>query len=225
MLNDNNIEVVKETEDWVAINKPHGLHVLPDRYDSSIPTVLSLMQEPYKKLYVVHRLDSGTGGILILAKNALAHRYLCTQMENRAVEREYLAIVKGNFTAPITIMLPISTRNQNGKYKINFKSGKCAQTTFIPLKQGEGATLVKARIFTGRTHQIRVHLRAHGFPLVNDWLYGAKSEDRRLSLFANYVKLIDKCGTNVILSAEPSFYMTTILKKFNILKDIACNSK
>ncbi|MGE4497237.1 MAG: RluA family pseudouridine synthase [Deferribacterales bacterium] len=215
-------DILAETENWVAVRKPHGLHVLPDRYDSSIPTVTDILAPRFGRLYIVHRLDSGTGGVLLLAKNAAAHRYFNIQMEEGRVSKVYAALVKGSFTAPVSIMLPIAAKNQKGRYRINFKSGRSARTSFFPLEQGAGASLAAARLHTGRTHQIRVHLRAHGHPLVSDWLYGEKSEDRRLTLFAKYMNFIDMGGARVILDAELSPYMTDSLKKFGINKDTAC---
>jgi RluA family pseudouridine synthase len=215
-------DIIAETENWVAVRKPHGLHVLPDRYDSSIPTVHDILHERYGKLYTVHRIDSGTGGILLLAKNAAAHRYLNIQMEEGRVDKAYLAITKGIFPHPVSLMLPIAAKNQKGRYRINFKSGRSARTSFFPLGNGGGASLVAAQLHTGRTHQIRVHLRAHGHPLASDWLYGDRSDDRRLTLFAKYMNFIDIDGTRVILYAELSRFMTDTLKKFGIDKDTAC---
>lgn len=215
-------DIIAETENWVAVRKPHGLHVLPDRYDSTIPTITELMQERYGRLYIVHRLDSGTGGVLLLAKNAAAHRHLNMQMENGSVQKTYLAVVKGIFPHPVSLMLPIAVKNQKGRYRINFKSGRSARTSFIPVEYGSGASLVAAKLHTGRTHQIRVHLKAHGHPLVQDWLYGTKTEDRRLSLFAKNMKFIDIDGTHVILNAELSSFMTDTLKKIGICKDTSC---
>ncbi|QAR34177.1 RNA pseudouridine synthase [Geovibrio thiophilus] len=215
-------DIIAETENWVAVRKPHGLHVLPDRYDRSIPTVTDILSERFGRLFIVHRLDSGTGGVLLLAKNAAAHRYFNTVMEEGRAEKTYLAIVKGVFPYPVSIMLPIAAKNQKGRYRINFKSGRSARTSFSPLGCCGGASLVAAKLHTGRTHQIRVHLRAHGHPLVSDWLYGDKSEDRRLSLFANNMNFIDMDGARVILNAELSSYMTDALKKIGINKDTAC---
>jgi 23S rRNA pseudouridine1911/1915/1917 synthase len=165
-------DIIFETENWLAIRKPHGLHVLPDRYNPDIPTVLDVLKDYYPRLMIVHRLDSGTGGVLIFAKDARAHRYLNMKMERGEVKKTYTAVVKGQFKDPVTIMLPISEKNQKGRYKINFKSGRRALTSFYPMENGKDASLISAELLTGRTHQIRVHLRAHGFPLVQDWLYG-----------------------------------------------------
>lgn len=212
-------DIIGETEDWLAVRKPHGLHVVPDRYNAEIATVTDVLKERYPKLYIVHRLDSGTGGVLLLAKHAAAHRYLNMEMEAGRIDKTYKALVKGTFDAPVSIMLPISAKNQKGRYKINFKSGRSAHTSFYPLSKGKGASLISCELYTGRTHQIRVHLKAHGYPLVQDWLYGDKCEDRRLSLFADSLSFTDTDGSRVILDAPLSGFMSDLLKKFEIIED------
>ena len=181
--------VVYEDESIVVLDKPHGLLVTEDRYDKNIPYLKKMLSEYYGDIYVVHRLDKGTGGLLVFAKNKDAHRFLCSVFEKREVSKEYLCIVRGKFEYGVTCMLPLAARAQRGKYKINFKSGKKAVTSFYPVKIGEKCSLVKAELHTGRTHQIRVHLKALGHPLFQDFLYNKKIDDKRLTLFCNKIAL------------------------------------
>jgi len=181
--------VVYEDESIVVLDKPHGLLVTEDRYDKNIPYLKNILSDYYGKIYVVHRLDKGTGGLLIFAKNKDAHSLLCSEFEKGEVGKEYLCIVKGRFEDAVTCMLPLASRAQRGKYKINFKSGKKAVTSFYPVKVGEKCSLVKAELHTGRTHQIRVHLKALGHPLFQDFLYNKKIDDKRLTLFCNKIAL------------------------------------
>ncbi len=179
--------LVYEDESIVVLDKPHGLLVTQDRYDKNIPYLKKMLSEYYGNIYVVHRLDKGTGGLLVFAKNKDAHRFLCSAFEKAEVRKKYLCIVRGKFEYAVTCMLPLSARAQRGKYKINFKSGRKAVTSFYPVKIGEKSSLVKAELHTGRTHQVRIHLKALGHPLFQDFLYNEKIEDKRLTLYCSNI--------------------------------------
>jgi len=179
--------VVYEDESIVVLDKPHGLLVTEDRYDKNIHYLKKMLSEYYGKIFVVHRLDKGTGGLIVFAKDKDAHRFLCSEFEKGEVGKGYLCIVKGKFENAVTCMLPLAARAQRGKYKINFKSGRKAVTSFYPAKTGEKSSLVKAELHTGRTHQIRVHLKALGHPLFQDFLYNEKIDDKRLTLFCSSI--------------------------------------
>lgn len=181
------IPIIYEDDFLVVVNKPHGILVVEDRYDKSLPTLKNILKEKYGEIFVTHRLDFGTGGVIIFAKDRNTHKFINEQFEKGEVEKEYLALVKGTGFCPITVMLPISKRNSKGRYKINFKSGRKAITSFIPLKEFKNSTLVRAIPLTGRTHQIRVHLKAINFPLLKDFLYGEKSIDKRLTLMCSKI--------------------------------------
>jgi len=200
--------VVYEDESIVVFNKPHGLLVTEDRYDKNIPYLKKILSEFYGNIYVVHRLDKGTGGLMVFAKSQDAHRLLCSAFEKGDVKKEYFCIVKGAFTYAVTCMLPLSSKAQRGKYKINFKSGRKAVTSFYPVKIGKKCSLVKAELHTGRTHQVRVHLKALGHPLYQDFLYNEKTEDKRLTLFCYKLFFVNpynnKCDT---FSIELSDFM------------------
>ncbi|UOD35486.1 RluA family pseudouridine synthase [Deferribacteraceae bacterium V6Fe1] len=184
------IPIVYEDDFLVVLNKPHGVLVVEDRYDKNLPTLKDILKEEYGEIFVTHRLDFGTGGLIIFAKDKETHRNINEQFEKGEVEKEYLALVKGTDFLPVTVMLPISKRNSKGRYKINFKSGRKAVTTFFPIREFKNTTLVKAIPLTGRTHQIRVHLKAIKFPLAKDFLYGGKSEDKRLTLMCSKMSFI-----------------------------------
>ena len=179
--------VVYEDESIVVLSKPHGRLVTEDRYDKNIPHLKKMLSEYYGNIYVVHRLDKGTGGLMVFAKNRDAHRFLCSAFEKGEVAKEYLCLVKGRFEDAVTCMLPLASRAQRGKYKINFKSGRKAVTSFYPVKIGEKCSLVKGELYTGRTHQVRVHLKALGHPLFQDFLYNEKIDDKRLTLFCSSI--------------------------------------
>jgi RluA family pseudouridine synthase len=211
-------DILKVCGDWVALNKPHGLHVLPDRYDSSIPTVREYLDGRYGELFIVHRLDSGTGGILLLARNKAAHRHLCAQFERGSVYKAYTALVRGCFPVPVSIMLPMAAKNSRGRYKINFKSGRRALTSFYPEMHNDRASIVKAELHTGRTHQIRVHLKAHGHPLIQDFLYGEKNTDKKLTLFASETVFTNTDNGEVRIEAPLSIFMKKMSAVFGLTK-------
>ena len=199
--------IIYEDTDIVAISKPHGLHSVEDRHGAETETVRSLLDGIYGKIYMVHRLDAGTGGIMLCAKNPQAHAFLNNQFEKGAVKKEYIAAVKGCFGGEVTIMLPIAPKIAHGKYKINFKSGKHAVTTFCPVKCHEDISIVRAVPLTGRTHQIRVHLKAHKHPLAADWVYNERTDERRLSLFARSISFTHPNGAEMTLNAPVSGFM------------------
>ncbi|MDR2884099.1 MAG: RluA family pseudouridine synthase [Deferribacteraceae bacterium] len=205
------IPTLYEDDDIIVISKPHGLHTVEDRYGVETETVRGIMNERFGRTFIVHRLDAGTGGVLVVAKTPEAHKILCAQFENGTVAKEYYAVVCGRFDSAISVMLPIASAN-HGKYKINFKSGKKAITTFLPERSGE-TSLVRVIPFTGRTHQIRVHLKALKHPLLNDYVYNKEiSTDKRLTLFASSLSFMRPDGRDVTIEAELSDYMKAAIE-------------
>ncbi|MDR2869383.1 MAG: RluA family pseudouridine synthase [Deferribacteraceae bacterium] len=210
------IPIIYEDADIIAISKPHGLHCIDDRHKEQMHTLRSILDDRYGKIYIVHRLDAGTGGLMLCAKTPAAHAFLCDQFERNAIKKEYLAITEGNFGAAVSLMLPISSKIAHGKYKLNFKSGKRAITSFLPISCGREASLVSVQPFTGRTHQIRVHLKAHKHPLVADWVYNKPDNDRRLPLFALSLEFTHPRTGNMKLIAPISAYMQNIAAQYRL---------
>jgi 23S rRNA pseudouridine1911/1915/1917 synthase len=166
--------ILLEDDAVLVINKPSGLLVLPDRYDHNLLNLYDLLKETFGSIFVVHRIDRETSGIVLFAKTAEAHAQLNTAFEQRQVEKKYHAIVAGtSHTDSDSIHLPI-IENEYGvrKMKVDMKKGKEARTDYMVMERFDGYLLVEARPYTGRTHQIRVHLSAIGFPVLADPLYG-----------------------------------------------------
>lgn len=170
------LDILHEDETLLAINKPAKLLVIPDRWNRDKPNLISIIQARYpdEKIYVVHRLDEDTSGVILFAKTAEAHRFLSQQLENRRVMKTYLAMVQGEVDHDGIIDLAIDVNpGRKGKMLIR-RRGKESVTEYQVLERYRGFTWLKIVPKTGRTHQIRVHLEAIGHPLLVDPIYGGR---------------------------------------------------
>ena len=186
------MEIIYKDEHILIINKPAGLSVLPEGWEPDAPYLVKSLEEEYEKIWVVHRLDKFTSGVLVFALNAEAHRALNIQFEKQEVEKVYRAITVGAppWKERIT-KFPLRV-NVGHKHRtmVDNKKGVRAETKFKVLNwnssitdelyltdDAEGMALVEARPMTGRTHQIRVHAYALGYPLLGDTLYSSPETD------------------------------------------------
>jgi 23S rRNA pseudouridine955/2504/2580 synthase/23S rRNA pseudouridine1911/1915/1917 synthase len=164
--------IIEETEDWVALNKPSGLLSIPDR-EGKVISLKSLLQEKYPRIFTVHRLDKDTSGLIVFAKNEITHKHLSLQFEGRFTKKIYVGLVIG--TPPEkkgTINLPLAENMvQRGVMIIN-RRGKESITDYEVLEDFGFYSWMQFQIHTGRTHQIRVHMKEIGHPVVCDPLYG-----------------------------------------------------
>jgi len=172
-------QILYEDQELLVVNKPAGLPVLPDGWKRDAPFLVQLLEEQFGKLWVVHRLDKTTSGVMIFARTANAHRLLSMQFDAHEVKKIYVAIVVGvpdweNHTARHPLRVNAGHSHRTVVDRVN---GKSAQTTFRLLERYKGFSLLEAVPSTGRTHQIRVHAHAIGYPILGDILYGAPKTD------------------------------------------------
>jgi tRNA pseudouridine32 synthase / 23S rRNA pseudouridine746 synthase len=164
------------SDDYIlAINKPSGLLCLPDGYKPEIPHLKSILEPEYGRLWIVHRLDKETSGVLVLARSAHSHKILNQQFQDRLVKKEYHAIIQGN---PAWDIIRIETLlkvdgDRRHRTTIDPLSGKPAATNCTVLLHFAHTALISAHPESGYTHQIRAQLASLGFPILSDPLYGA----------------------------------------------------
>lgn len=215
--------IIAENDDWIALNKPSGLLSIPDREGKDVSLKI-LLKEKYGSIFTVHRLDKDTSGLIVFAKNEAAHKLLSRQFEERETKKFYLGLVKGSPAPPEgSINAPIAEHPAQNGTMIVHRKGKESLTDYKVLDDFGIYAWVEFRIHTGRTHQIRVHMKELGHPVVCDPLYGdgkplllsslkkkfklskSELEERpilgRLALHASRLLFTDKDGKTVDLEA------------------------
>jgi 23S rRNA pseudouridine955/2504/2580 synthase/23S rRNA pseudouridine1911/1915/1917 synthase len=184
--------ILEEDENLVAINKPSGLLTIPDREGKEI-SLKQILKNKYGEIFTVHRLDRDTSGIVVFAKNEEAHKQLSQLFEARETVKIYNGFVLGApFEKSGTIDEPIAEHPVKKGLMTVYKKGKESITEYEVLENFKLYSWMQFRILTGRTHQIRVHMKHLGHPIVCDELYG---------------------------DAKPVFISSIKRKKFNLSKD------
>lgn len=184
--------IILETPDFVVVNKPSGMLTLPDRHDNELASLIAIMKKAYGEIFTVHRLDRDTSGIILFARNEAAHKYFSQLFESRDVKKFYLGLVNGE---PMPKQGSVNEGImehpvQKGKMVTNRK-GKPSLTDYEVLESFGLYSLVKWQIHTGRTHQIRVHMKHLGHPIAVDELYGSP-----LPVLLSTIKKKFKLGKN-----------------------------
>jgi 23S rRNA pseudouridine955/2504/2580 synthase/23S rRNA pseudouridine1911/1915/1917 synthase len=185
----NALKIIYDDDNLVAVNKPSGLLSIPDRFDAKIPSLKQILAEKYGEIFVVHRIDRDTSGIILFARNEESHRYYSMAFEEHKISKKYLGLVHGT-PAPSsgTIDRPIAHHPVIKGKMVVHKNGKPSVTHYKTLDSFGLHSIVEFEIETGRTHQIRVHMQDKGNPIACDPMYGT-SEPIFLSRIKRNFKL------------------------------------
>lgn len=168
----NSPEIIFENEDFIAVNKPAGMLSIPDRTQSE-PSLKDILTARYSSIFTVHRLDKETSGVIVFAKNEEAHKHLSQQFENRETEKYYLGLVQGKLSEKNGVIKEAIIEHPVKKGLMTTAAkGKPSITEYEVLEEIGGYSLLQFKILTGRTHQIRVHMKFIGHTIVYDELYG-----------------------------------------------------
>ncbi len=233
----NKIDIIAETDHWIALNKASGLLSIPDRMQSE-PSLKDLLNEKYGKVWIVHRLDKFTSGLILFAKDEATHKLLSQQFEERKVEKFYLGLVHGILSNKEgSVDGPIMEHSVKKSTYIIHQKGKPSMTDYKVLEEHGPYSWMQFQIHTGRTHQIRVHMKHIGHPIVCDDVYGtatpillssmkrkkfklSKADEEehpllnRLALHAWKLTFTDVDGKKVELEAPLSKDLRALLQQF-----------
>jgi 23S rRNA pseudouridine1911/1915/1917 synthase len=161
-----------ENDDFIVLNKPSGMLSIPDRTQSQ-PSLKDLLIEKLGGIFTVHRLDRDTSGVIVFAKNETTHKYLSQQFEDRSTQKTYNGLVSGKLAEPTGVIdEPIAEHYSQKGMMMTSDKGKPSVTEYKLLEQFRSYSWMQFHILTGRTHQIRVHMKHLGHPIACDELYG-----------------------------------------------------
>ncbi len=195
---DFDVEILYEDDDLLVINKPSGLTVHPAPSVKEATLVDWLKHKGIRlstisgeeRHGIVHRLDKGTSGVMVVAKNNEAHEALSAQLQDKSMGRFYLAVINPPLKDEVvTVDKPIGRSSHNRLKMAEVEGGKEAKTVFrhLALSKDENNELIACKLFTGRTHQIRVHLETFSRHILGDHLYGVKNDKQEQILLHAYV--------------------------------------
>ncbi|HHH55196.1 MAG TPA: RluA family pseudouridine synthase [Bacteroidetes bacterium] len=185
-------DLVYEDDDLLVVDKAAGIYTINPRHDTNDFVLYETLKSKYPGLLLVHRLDRDTSGLIVFARNSKSQKNLTSQFENNSIQKNYYAFVDGRLDFDETYMIDVPILIVPGRYKVSIhEKGRPSQTKIRIVETYQDFTLLEAKLLTGRTHQIRVHLNYIGYPLLVDKLYGQRSE----------------------------FYLSEIKKKYRVKKD------
>lgn len=216
------LDIVYEDEDIIVINKPAGMPIHPslNNYYNSMANALAWYYQEQGKPFIFrccNRLDRDTSGLTVVAKHLVSGNILSTMVRNREFHREYLAIVRGDVSPTAgTIDAPLGRKEGTIIERcVDWEKGERAVTHYQVIDNGNGHSLVRLKLETGRTHQIRIHMKHLGFPLIGDYLYNPDMEFiTRQTLHSHKISFVHPIsGVPMEFCAELPDDMKKIIKK------------
>ena len=222
------IQILYQDEDLAVVDKPYGMVVHPANGNQTGTLVNALLYSldglsgigGVQRPGIVHRLDKDTSGIMIVAKNDRAHLHLSKQLKDRVMEKHYLAVVEGEMKDDEGMIdQPIGRSKRDRKKMAVVPDGRPAQTEWTMLEHLRNAALLDVHILTGRTHQIRVHMRYIHHPVAGDPLYGQKNglKTPRMLLHAHTLAFTHpRTGERVVFTAPPPVEFEQALQKLRL---------
>lgn len=164
--------------DILVINKHSGLLSIQDGYDHSIPHLSTFFERSVGKIWIIHRLDKDTSGVMLLGRNADSHRFFNEQFRDRTVSKLYHSLILGHPEwNEMKVDLPLRINaDKLHRTRVDTETGKPASTRFKVLKRYPDYALVECEIYTGYTHQIRAHLFSQGLHIIGESLYCSKGQ-------------------------------------------------
>ena len=214
------LNMIAETSDWMVLNKPVGVLVHPangtdeptlvDAILAHDPAIAKVGGEP-ERPGIIHRLDRDVSGLMVVAKTERAFEELKRQFQQREIKKRYLALVHGEVpqdAGDIRFTLARSTtRGRMAAHPQEDTAGKAAWTHYTVLERFAGATLLAVEIFSGRTHQIRAHLFALGYPVIGDVLYVKRTTDRHKEAPRLMLQSTDLTFKDPVTKEECAFHL------------------
>jgi 23S rRNA pseudouridine955/2504/2580 synthase/23S rRNA pseudouridine1911/1915/1917 synthase len=168
----NSFDIIFENDDFRGVNKPSGLLSIPAS-DGKETSLKELLSTRYRPIFTVHRLDHGTSGAILFAKNETTHQYLSQEFESRKVVKKYVGIIHGSLSQKKgSIDVPLAKHPSRRTITLADKRGKPSLTDYEVVEEFGSYSFIRFQIHAGRTHQIRVHMQYVGHPIVCDELYG-----------------------------------------------------
>ncbi|PJE76921.1 RluA family pseudouridine synthase [Candidatus Uhrbacteria bacterium CG10_big_fil_rev_8_21_14_0_10_48_16] len=232
------LDVIYEDDDLFVIHKPAGLLVheaMKDEHRTTVvdgvlaryPQIKEIGDDP-KRPGIVHRLDKDVSGLMVIAKTQEAFEFLKQQFKDRTIKKEYLALVYGILpkeTDIITLNIERSKNKGRMVARTGEQTGKEARTEYDVLRRFATATFIQVKIFTGRTHQIRVHFQAIGYPIVGDKLYKVKNMKFRDIPMDRLFLHAYKLGITLMDGTQKSFMAPLPKNLEDLLETLPVNSQ
>jgi RluA family pseudouridine synthase len=200
------VQIIYQDDNVLVVNKPAGLLTIADGYDPTQPYLKKYLEDKFGPVWVVHRLDKLTAGLIVFTRNSEAHRFVSLQFEKRKVEKKYYCYVVGcpGWQNQVNISLLRINADKKHRTLVDIEKGKPSKTSFFVIKQYSYVSFIEAIPYSGYTHQIRSHLYSMGFPIYGDELYGFKETryqnllpERMCGGFEGFLML---CATQITFS-------------------------